>query len=65
MEDSIKELKEALSKFLLDTKDEKENLRLDDIRDQVEMFLERDCLKLDEDTFNEYHGSEDYYDSSC
>lgn len=61
--DKISELKEALSKFLLETKDMEYSDQLNAARDSVQDLLDKPHIRLNESEFYDIYQSEDYYGS--
>lgn len=62
--ESLKNLKEALNKFLLENKDNDED-KANSAKDLVANLLDENAIKMDDEEYNDTYGSEDYYDSSC
>lgn len=61
-ETKIKELKEAMSKFILDTKDDT-STQVNAIRSFMESLLTDEAFTMSEDDYNDYVSSDYYYSS--
>lgn len=62
-EAKIKELKEAMSKFILDTKTDT-SAQVSTIRSIMESLLTDEVFTMSEHDYNDYISSDDYYSSS-
>lgn len=65
LDEQIKELKEAMSKFIINNRTADFDQQAGEIVDRLESLLEENFFTLNEEDYINRYSSEDYYSSSC